>query len=216
MTRRAPPRRICLAVVLALTPLLILAGCGGLLPSPQHRDIYRVSPAVNFTAPLPRITAQLVVAAPTAPGDLDTKRIALSRASGSIDYFDASEWSDRATFVVQDALVAAFRQSGSFPAVGPDNADLRADWLLNITVRDFEAAYDSPDKAPKAVVRLDAQLLHMPDRRVVAQQSFGHAAPAMANAIPDIAHAFDAALGGSVQDIVTWVATQGNRLKRMR
>ena len=38
-------------------------------------------------------------------------------------------------------------------------------------LRDFEAVYDSPDAAPHAVVRIEAKLVKMPERRIVAETS---------------------------------------------
>jgi cholesterol transport system auxiliary component len=197
-TKRFPSRLIA---ILSLVPLL--AGCGGLLTDAPKRSLYRVTPAPTFAAGLPRVSAQLLIATPTAPAGLDTARMALSRAPVSLDYFADAEWTDRVPFLVQTALVEGFEKSAAMPAVGPDSGGLRADFVIETAIRDFQAIYDSPDGAPRISVRLNAKLVKMPERKIVAQVSVSHEAKATANALPEIVRAFDQALGGAVEEIVT-------------
>ena len=196
------PRLAAFAVLLPL-----LAGCG-LLSGPPQRPLFRTTPSFAFPAGLPRVSAQLLVAAPTAPSGLDTRRIALSRSPVSLDYFAEAEWTDRAPFLVQDALVDGFQRSGAVAAVGPDRGGLRADFVLDTAVDEFTAIYDSPDGAPRVRVSLNLKLVKMPERKIVAHTAITREQPAAANALPDIVHAFDAALSGAVQDAVIW--TVGN------
>ncbi len=192
---------------IALAGLIpLLAGCGLLSDAPQ-RQLYRTTPAFAFPAGLPHVGAQLLVAAPTAPAGLDTRRIALSRTPVSLDYYAAAEWTDRAPFLVQDALVEGFEKSAAMPAVGPDRGGLRADYVLDGAIEDFAASYDSPDGAPLVRVSLTARLVRMPERKIVAHTAVKREERAAANALPDIVRAFDAALGGASQEIVTWTVT---------
>jgi len=201
------PRSLCCLIAM---PLLVplLAGCGGLLPKPPERQLYRLSPTVAFAAPLPHVGAQLVVAMPTAPAGLDTERIALSRSPVSLDYLAGAQWADRVTFLVQTALVDGFEKSAAIPAVGPESLGLRADFVLETAIRHFEAVYDSPSEPPHILVTLDAQLVRIPERRIVARMSVSREAKAAANSAPEIVGAFDQALGGAVTEVVTW--TLGN------
>ena len=185
----------------------VLAGCGGLLSDAPKRELYRVSPKFAFPAGLPHVAAQLLVATPTAPAGLDTERIALSRSPVSLDYFADAQWADRVPYLVQTALVEGFEKSAAMPAVGPDSGGLRADFVLETAIGDFEAIYDSPDGPPRISVRLNAKLVRMPERKIVAQMSVSREANAAANAVPDIVRAFDAALGGAIEEIVTWTVT---------
>jgi len=202
-----PYRHFVMAItaIAALVPLL--AGCGGILSSPPDRQLYRVNPTLAFPARLPHVAAQLLVATPMAPAGLDTERIALSRSPVSLNYFADVQWADRAPFLVQTALVEGFEKSAALPAVGPDNGGLRADFVLETEIRHFEAIYDSPDGLPRIAVALDAMLVHMPDRSIVAHTSVSREQSAAANAVPDIVRAFDGALGGAVEDVVTWTVT---------
>jgi cholesterol transport system auxiliary component len=195
-----------LIAILSLVPLL--ASCG-LLSAAPTRQIYRTDPSFAFAAPLPHVATQLVVALPSAPAGLDTERIALSRAPVSLDYFADAQWTDRVPFLLQTALVDGFEKSAAIPAVGPESLGVRGDFVLETAIGDFEAIYDSPDGAPRVVVRVNTKLVRLPERRIVAQMSVSREAKAAANALPEIVRAFDQALGGAVAEIVGW--TLGNR-----
>jgi len=189
--------------VAMLTLVLLLAGCGGILSAVPERQIYRTSPTPAFAAPLPHSTAQLVVAVPTAPAGLDTERIALSRAAVSLEYFAGAQWADRVPFLVQTALVEGFEKSAAIPAVGAESLGVRADFVLEVAIGDFQAIYDSPDGAPRTATRFNAKLVRIPERRIIAQMSVSREAKAAANAMPEIVRAFDSALGSAVEEIVT-------------
>jgi cholesterol transport system auxiliary component len=201
-----PGSRRPFLATLALLPLL--AACGGILSSPPQRQLYRVSPSFAFPAGLPHSRAQLLVTAPLAPAGLDTRRMALSTSPVSLDYYADGEWTDRAPFLVQDALIDGFEKSGALPAVAPDRGGLSADFVLDTSVEDFAAHYDSPTGPPMVRVALTAKLVRMPDRKIIAHTSVAREQRAAANKLPEIVRAFDAALGGAVPQVVAW--TVGN------
>ena len=212
MTVRSRRHRSRPITILVLIPLL--AGCGGLLPAPPERQLYQLTPTFAFAAPLPRVAAQLAVALPTAPAGFDTERIALSRAPVTLDYFAGAQWTDHVPFLVQTALVDGFAKSAALPAVGPESLGLRANFVLETVISDFEATYDSPNGPPRIVVRVEETLIGMPERQIVAQTSISREANAAANALPDIVRAFDQALGGAIEEVVTW--TVSNRALSQR
>jgi cholesterol transport system auxiliary component len=201
MSGRPGSRRPFLAT-LALLPLL--AACGGILSSPPQRQLYRVSPSFAFPAGLPHSRAQLLVTAPLAPAGLDTRRMALSTNPVSLDYYADGEWADRAPFLVQDALVDGFEKSGALPAVAPERGGLSADFVLDTSIEDFTAHYDSPTGPPIARVALTAKLVTMPDRKIIAHTSVAREQRAAANTLTEIVRAFDTALGGAVPQVVAW------------
>jgi len=207
MTSRPAPWRISLwriraFAALALLPLL--ASCGGLLSSPPDRQLYRAIPSFNFPAGLRHVGIQLLVAAPSAPGALDTTRIALSRSAVSLDYFADAAWTDRAPIVVRDALVQGFERSGAIAAVAPEGTGLRGEFLLDTAIGDFQAVYDSPDQPPLVRVSLDVKLTRILERRIVAHSTVSGEQRAATNTLPDIVRAFGAALGEAAEKVVGW------------
>ena len=197
-----------LSALLAIGAAILLAGCGGILSEPPQRKLYQLKAPVSFTAPLRHSSAQLLLALPNAPAGLDTERIALSRAPMSLDYFADAQWADRAPLLVQTALLDGFEKSGALPAVGRDSAGLRADFILETDLRDFAAAYDSPGGPPRVTVAFNVKLIKIPERKIIAQKSVARQQPAAADTIPEIVRAFDAALGGAVEEAVRWAVAQ--------
>jgi cholesterol transport system auxiliary component len=200
--RAQAARQLRLFALLGLMP--ILSACGGLLPSPPERTLYRLNPTIAFATPLPHVRAQLLVATPTAAAAIDTRRIALIPTPLSMDYYAGAEWADRVPFVIQTALVEAFLKSGAIRAAGPEDLGLRADFVLQTSVRDFAAVYDSPKAPPHVRVRLAATLVRMPDREIVAQTVVNGEAPAAGTSVTDVIPAFDRALGTASRDLVIW------------
>ncbi len=201
------PRRYGVVLLAAGLCSLLLAGCGGILSAPPERQLYRAAPTFAFAPGLKRVAAQLLVATPSASAGLEGRRIALTRSPVSLDYFADAEWTDRVPLLVQAALVEGFEKSAAVTAVGPESLGLRADFILETAIRDFQAVYGSAEAPPRAVIRLSLKLIRMPERKIVAQTSLSSEAAAAGNAIPDTIRAFDAALGDAVSRAVTWTVT---------
>jgi cholesterol transport system auxiliary component len=204
------PLRLQCRLIAILSVVPLLAGCGGLLSDTPKRQIYRTNPSFAFATPLPHVGAQLLIAMPSAPAGLDTERIALSRAPVTLDYFADAQWADRMPFIVQTALVEGFEKSAAIPAVGPESLGVRSDFVLETAIGDFQAVYDSPDGPPRIAVRFNAKLVRIPERRIVAEVSVSREAKAAGNSMPEIVRAFDQALGGAIEELVTW--TVSNRV----
>jgi cholesterol transport system auxiliary component len=201
-----PARR--LSPWLAIGAAIVLAGCGGILSEPPQRKLYQLKAPISFAAPQRHSPAQLLLALPNAPAGLDTERIALSRSPMSLDYFADAQWADRAPLLVQTALLDGFEKSGAVPAVGRDSAGLRADLILETDLRDFTANYDSPNGPPRVAVAFNVKLIKIPERKIIAVKSVTRQQPAAADTIPEIVRAFDAALGGAVEEAVRWAVAQ--------
>lgn len=185
--------------------LLALAGCGGILPPPPPPpQLYRLTPATDFAADLPKVTAPFVVELPFAPAGLDTSRITLSRTPTSIDYFANAEWTDRATGMVQTVLIESLENSGRVAAVGRDAAALQPDYAVQSEIRHFEAVYGAA-AAPQVHAEIAVRLVRSADRTVVAQRIFEARADAAQNAVPEIVDAFDRAMHAASQQIVAWL-----------
>jgi cholesterol transport system auxiliary component len=195
------------ARLLAVLFSVSLTGCGGLLPEPPKRTLYRIEPVLAAPARLPQIPVQLLVAVPVAPAGLDTARIALSRSPLSLDYFADAEWADRAPLLVQSVLIDAFEKSRAVGAVARDSAAFRADFVLETTIRDFQAAYDAPNGSPRVSVALNAKLVKIPERKIVGQTTLSREAGVAANDVPAVVRAFGEALGAAAGDLVAWTVT---------
>lgn len=219
--RLAPGRlsRRSLPTALALAMGLALAGCASLFVASPPGHLYRLSASRGFPAGLPHVTAQLLVDVPQAPAGLDTTRIALSRSPISLDYFADSEWTDRAPALVQSALLASFENSGAITAIDRESTGLRADFILKTEIRHFEAEYDSGAGSgggpPRVWVAINARLVAMPQRKIIAQAVFEQQIRAAATDIPSVVTVFNSAADAVMKDIVLWTLTN-SALSRQR
>lgn len=202
MSRLPLFRRSALLAALGLG----LAGCASLLTDPP-KPLFQLTPKSTYPAGLPHLSGQLLIDVPLAPAGLDINRIVLSRSPVSLDYFADGEWTDRAPRLVQTALLESFENSRTVTAIDRETIGLSADLVLKTELRHFEAVYDSPNGPPQVWVVLNARLVKMPERKIIAQQSFEARYPATANKIGDIVLAFDEALGKVMKETVVWTVT---------
>lgn len=203
MTPRPLAHRALWRCAAAVCLALPLGGCPSLTSPPP--DLHVLTPKTTWDDGLPTVGAQLLVAVPEGPLSLDTQRIALSRSRTTVDYFATAAWPDRAPVMIQGLLIESFENVGKIRGVGRDNAGLRADYILQTDLRSFEARYFSgTDQPPLVFVRMEAKLVKMPEREIVASLSEVQQAPAEHNDMVSIVGAFNDALGSTMKRIVQW------------
>lgn len=200
--------------LLALASLMPLAGCSPatLLTGGKVQRVYVLTPAREFTAGLARAPWQLLVETPLANAAVDTPRIVLGETSNRMTYYSGASWADTGPDMMQTLLVESFENSRRIVAVGVERSGLRADFILKTDLRDFHANYkghDPHDTAPEATVRMNAKLVRMPRRNIVAGDTFEATVRAASPALDDIIKAFDQATGAVLRRIVEWTLQQG-------
>ena len=182
-----------------------LGGCGVIPKVNDPIPLYTLSPVAQFEQSLPKVEWQLVVGTPVASADLNSTRIALTRAPGVIEYFAKGAWADYAPILLQGKLIESFEASNAIVSVGRDAVGLRPDFVLQSDLRDFQAEYSG--EVATAHLRLAAKLVRMPDRRIVANILTEQKVPAAANSLPQIVDAFDRAAGQAFEEVVVKVLT---------
>ncbi len=195
------------SIVLAAALLPLLASCGGLLPKPPDRKLYRLVPALDAVKRGPRVNVTLLIATPSSLAGIDSKRIALTPSAVSLDYFADAEWIDRPSFLLREAIVDGFEKSRSFAGVSTEGLGLNADFVLDVEIRDFSAIYDSPNAPPRVRVQLDVEIVTMRGRSIVAETSLSREVTAQGNDVPAVVMAFNQAVGNIVADLAMWTAT---------
>jgi len=204
----AMTRRGLLMGTLGLGSLLPLAACSDLIPGQGPPPaLYRLTPKSTFAPDLPMVDWQLIIATPDADASLDTTRIALMADATRIEYYAASNWTDRAPVMVQTLLLESFENSGKIVSVGRRAVGLRADFELRSELREFQAEYFS---GPLQVqVALNVKLISAAARTIVGSQSFAARSPSNLDAMPSIVQAFDDALGVVLKQVVDWTLRTG-------
>jgi len=213
-------------VVPLLSVVVVACGLAGCIDIPIAKDqpprLYVLTPKSTYPAELKPVDWQLLIDAPVSPAGLNTARIALQDSPIELRYFSLASWTDSAPRMVQALMVESFENSGKIVSVGREQIGLRADFLLKTELREFQAEYEEPipDNAtglgpsaspPWARVRINAKLVQMPQREIVAHQTFERRVRAKANRMSDIIDAFDEALGKSLKSMVVWTIETGQK-----
>jgi len=210
------------AARLAAVALVLLAGgCSIDLPgsgAPPH--MYVLTPKSTFDDKLPPVHWQLLIEVPSSPAGINTSRIALSDSPIEMHYFAHANWTDQAPRMVQTLLVESFENSNRIVAVGREAVGLRADYILKTELREFQAEYSTKlprngdeitatSVPPVIRVRINAKLIQLPRRAIVASNTFEYTIPAQENSMEAIIRAFDEGLGKVMKRLVDWTLKNG-------
>ena len=201
---RPTHRGIWPRVVAVLAAAAAAAGCAGVIPGRgEPPKLFTLTPKSTYAQDLPTVSWQLTVDVPVAAESLNTSRIALRNDPLLLQYYKGARWTERAPVMVQTLLVESFENTGRIVAVARKATDLRADYVLKSDLREFQAEYEKGG-APIAHVRINAKLVRMPQRTIIASHTVENRVRARANTILEIVYAFDEALGKTIKSIVEW------------
>ena len=162
-----------------------------------------MTPKSTFSPDLPAVYWQLAVEVPAAAANLNTGRIAIAMTPTSTDYYAKSAWTDRAPLMVQTRIVDSFESTRKIVAVARESIGIRANYVLQPDLRNFEAIYYY-GLPPIVRVRIIAKLVSMPDRQIIGVGSFEACVRARADKIPKVIEAFDQAVGSVIKRLVSW------------
>ena len=181
----------------------LLSGCTLLAAAEEQTDLYQATPKSTFEPDMPTVLWQLAVDVPVASANLNTGRIAISQSPTSYDYYTKTAWTDRAPLMVQTRIVDSFENSHKIVAVARESIGLRANYVLQSDLRNFEAMYFYGG-TPIVHVRIVAKLVRMPDRQIIGVATFERCVRARADKVPKVVEAFDQALGSVMKRLVSW------------
>lgn len=192
-----------LRLVALLAGVVLLGGCELIKAAEEPTDLYTVTPKSTFEPDMPAVFWQLSVEVPVAGANLNTGRIVIAMSPTSSDYYTKTAWTDRAPVMVQTRIVDSFENSHKIVAVARDSIALRANYVLQPDLRNFEAMYFY-GKPPIAKVRIVAKLVRLPDRQIIGVATFERCVRARADKVPKVVEAFDQALGSVIKRLVAW------------
>lgn len=197
-----------IARLIRVAAVLVLAAGLGACQLPGAGDppqLYTLTPKSTFDPSLPAVQWQLVVERPIAPAGINTQRIAFQGTPVTLDYFARANWTDQAPALVQTLLIESFENTGKIGAVSRESTQLRADFILQSELREFQAELNpAGGKMPVAHVRLNGKLIRMPDRTIIGSKTVNRVASATKSDMEGIVLAFDEALGRAMKEIVEW------------
>lgn len=186
------------------------AGCTGLLHSsalPEQTYYLRAPLAASDAAAATGVAAvtasgaSLRVGTPLASPGLDSSRIMLVQADHRMNFYAGSRWPGTAPQVIGALTVETLRASGEWSWVQDSASAFPADYLLQITLRRFEADYSAGGGAPQVQVVLDCTLGRRAGREVIASFVAQGAATAAADRMSEVVAAFEQATRAALQSL---------------
>jgi cholesterol transport system auxiliary component len=183
-------RRIAVSAAI----LAVLAGCSS--PPPPTFDLT----APGATTRLRPVARQLVIPEPNAVQALDSDRILVRGADGSLSTLAGAQWADRLPRLVQARLVQTFENAGRVAAVGRPGDRITPDLLLSTEIRRFQI-----EAGPReAVVEISAKLIEDRTGRVLGGRVISARRPVEAMSGAEAARALDAALAEVLIETLRW------------
>ena len=212
-------RRSVLASGLVIAAIAI-SGCSSIIPGADRDppELYDLSPKSTFAPDTPTVGWQLIVERPIAAAGLSSSRIALKRHALKLEYYAKTSWTDLAPKMVQTLIVESFENSRRIVSVGRESAGLRSDFVLKTELREFQAEYlgGAKNGAPRVRVRVNAKLVLMPQRTIVAGITIEKFVTAKSNSMAAIVRAFDYSLGKTLRRLVGWTLKTGDKAWKKR
>lgn len=178
---------------------LVVAGCSSLLRSnapPIQVYTLRVGAAssAGATDAHPAVAASLRVAHPLAGPGLGTSQIVLLQPDHRVNVYAASAWAADAPALIESLVTQTLRSAGEWSSVEDAESPFPSDYLLQISIRRFEADYSAGADVPPTVrVTLDCTLGAEEGRTIVASFVADGSAAAGANKLNEVVAAFQQA-----------------------
>ncbi|HXS87746.1 MAG TPA: ABC-type transport auxiliary lipoprotein family protein [Steroidobacteraceae bacterium] len=195
-------RRAVLAVA-----MLACGGCGSLLKTELPPSTsYVLASAPAGSSGVTRSDADLSIGRPDLAPGLDTERIAVLKGR-QLDYYRGAQWGGRATEIVQTLMVESFEDQQLFRSVTTEQSRVSSDYVLDVSVRDFQAEYVSDNDAPTAHVTIVGRLIRVKDRQLVETFAATAQSKASDNRLSEVAAAFETAAQKVVLELAQKTST---------
>jgi cholesterol transport system auxiliary component len=204
------------AMSIALAAAAAASGCTGLFHSNARPEqiYYLRAPSAGSTdgrtaaeggagsGPAPLVPpASLRVTHPLASPGLDSPRIMLVQSDHRLNFYAGSRWPSAASDVIESLAVQTLRASGVWASVEDTASPFPSDYLLETTVRRFEADYTGGGAAPVVHVMIDCLIGRGEGREVIATFTVSGSAPASANRLNDVVDAFEQATSTALESL---------------
>jgi cholesterol transport system auxiliary component len=193
-----------------LAPLVLAlaaVGCSSLLHSDAPPvQVYTLrAPASSSDSsadPAAAVAGALRVAHPLADPGLGTSQIVLLQPDHRLNVYAASSWAADAPALLESLAVETLRGSGHWRSVQDAESPFPSDYLLQISIRRFDADYSGgPDVPPTVRVTLDCTLGREAGRDIVATFVASGSTVASANRLGDVVTAFQQATDAAMASL---------------
>jgi cholesterol transport system auxiliary component len=195
---------------------LAVTGCSSLLrsdaPPIQVYTLRAAAPSADTSDPHPAVAASLRVAHLLAAPGLDTSQIVLLQPDHRMNVYAASVWAADAPALIESLATQTLRAADEWSSVEDAESPFPADYLLQISIRRFDADYSAGTDAPPTVhVTLDCTLGAAEGRSVITSFVAEGSAAAEANKLSEVVSAFQQATDRALASLSrqTFTAARG-------
>jgi cholesterol transport system auxiliary component len=204
-TGRQLPRRVrtLQPLLLAITCVGALAGCGGLFHSnarPEEVYYLRATPIPQGATP---VAASLRFARQSDSPGIETWQIVLVQPDRRMSFFLGARWPAAPANLVEMLGVEKLRGSGFWQSVTDSTSFFPSDYIVQVTVRRFEADYTDSSAAPVVHVMLDCVVGKREGRDVIKSFLAESSVPATANKLSAVVAAFETATNAALDSLST-------------
>ena len=182
-----------LPVFVVLTVAGVLSGCGGLFHSdarPEQVYYLRATPIPPGAAP---VAASLRFNRPNTSPGLDLADIVTLQSDRRMSFFVASRWPAPTSNMIETLAVEKLRGSQLWQSVADSTSAWPSDYVLQVTVRNFEADYTGGSVNPEVHVVLDCIVGKREGREIIASFLAEGSVTAHENKMSAVVPAFETA-----------------------
>lgn len=187
---------------------LLLAGCvnlGNLGESPAITYYVLEDSAAVERAPAPDPRTLLLLDTQTA-AFYDTTNLAFARTPATRGQYQFAHWTERPGKRITELLRTRLAAWGGFAGVAVAGGPIRGDLLLDTRLVEFYHDVATPPGSVR--VTLDAELVDLATRSLVARKRFEHRAAVADASAEGAAAGFDRATAAVLDELVAWLAAQ--------
>jgi ABC-type uncharacterized transport system auxiliary subunit len=189
----------------AVVLLVLLSGCGSLLPERSAQTYYRFDDGTPTPARRAQPLAHALVVAPISSNAVgNAYGMLYSRSSGERAYYQYNEWTDRPTLRVAQLLLERIEARQAFTSVARLGSGVSGEVLVNVVVDDV--VHDlSGGGAGIGRVSVIVEVVDRRQRRILGRRTFAESAPAQAADAAAAAAAINRAVTTFLDKASTWI-----------
>jgi len=190
----------------------LLVGCIQVIPEPvSPPQLIKLSPQVSIDNTLPKRKWQLSVEEPSANQMLDSTRIVIKTTSESTlphwEYVKGRGWIERLPRMIQEDIIEHLIESEKIAGVGRADQSFSPDYVLLITVYDFQIE-QNPTPPSQIHLRLLAQLQSTKTQKLVASKIFQENMAVEHARLTDFREAANLSYSSLLTELVEWIIKQ--------
>ncbi|MBN2644857.1 MAG: membrane integrity-associated transporter subunit PqiC [Desulfuromonadaceae bacterium] len=178
-----------------------LVGSCTLLPQSQPATIYQLPAATDSVRHAVERRCSLRIDSALASGVLTSSRMIVAH-DNTLSAYPGIRWNAPIPVLWRDYLLEAFQRDGRIAHLSSDDETLAVDYALSNTLQSFQC--ECQGKTIHVLIRLDARLVDVQSKRIIASRQFSAWQPLAGEQPPQIVAAFGQVSAQLSRDLIDW------------